>query len=331
MFELAFPGAFFLLALPLLVWFLLPRTVQKMPAALTVPFYDALLMTIEQKKHLSTGKKSLYLLGLIWVLLVFAMSGPRWVGSPIPLTREGRNIMMVLDLSGSMALDDMVLNGRPTTRLAVVKRAAKQFVSKRIGDRIGLILFGTRAYLQTPLTYDHRNVLLRLDDATAGLAGQTTSIGDALGLAIKRLQNIPSAGRLIILLTDGANNSGVLTPIKAAQLAKMDGIKVYTIGLGSEGNSQAFGNLFLGLNPAADLDEASLKKVAKVTGGRYFHATNPHSLEKIYQTINQMETVKQEESTIRPQQEYYPWILGLACLVWLFWCLQQGGLRSKSE
>ena len=326
MFELAFPAVFWILPLPWLIWFLVPRATVLVPVALKVPFYDALLNVIQQKKHETSRKKPMYALGFIWILIIAAIAGPRFVGAPIPLAREGRNIMMVLDLSASMELDDMLLNGHPATRLTVVKRAAKQFVSQRAGDRIGLILFGSRAYLQTPLTYDHRNVLMRIDDATVGLAGTTTSIGDALGLAVKRLQNLPAAGRVIILLTDGANNSGVLSPIKAAELAQMDKMKVYTIGLGSQAGPRGMRSLLLGLNPGADLDEATLKKIANITGGRYFYATDPRTLQEIYQTINRMEAVQQEDSTVRPQQEYYPWLLIVALFIWFVWFLAQSGL-----
>ena len=329
MFELAFPLALLLLPLPLLIWFLVPRARQIIPVALTVPFYDALATLMKQKKQEPNSKISCYCFGLIWVLIVLAASGPRWVGAPMPLAREGRNIMLVLDLSASMDLDDMALNGHLATRLSVVKQAAKQFVSQRAGDLIGLILFGSRAYLQTPLTYDHRNVLMRIDDATVGLAGTTTSIGDALGLAIKRLQEVPPTGRVIILLTDGANNSGVLSPLKAAQLAKLDNMKIYTIGLGSNADPRAMHHLLMGLNPAVDLDESTLKKIAQTTGGRYFHATDPQTLQAIYQTINRMEAVQQEKLTVRPQQAYYPWILALALLIWFILFLMRGGLISQ--
>ena len=206
----------------------------------------------------------------------------------------------------------MSWHGQPATRLAVVKRAAAQFVQDRVGDKIGLILFGSQAYLQTPLTYDRHNVLMRIEDATVGLAGKTTSIGDALGLAVKRLQSVPSEGRIIILLTDGANNSGVLAPLKAAELARDDGIKVYTIGLGS---NAAMGGLFLNMNMASDLDEDTLKAVSKITGGRYFRATDGASLQNIYQSINRMEKVSQEKATVRPEHDYYPWLLSLALLL----------------
>ncbi|CDZ76003.1 VWFA-related Acidobacterial domain protein [Legionella massiliensis] len=326
MFELATPWALICLLLPLLIWFLTPRVALQLPSALKVPFYNAMLAIVDKKKPTLAGQAQIGLLFLIWCLLVFAAAGPRWVGEPRPLTREGRNIMLALDLSGSMELADMLMNGRPVSRLAVVKAAAEQFVQARVGDRIGLILFGTRAYLQTPLTYDRQSVLLRLDDATVGLAGQTTSIGDAIGLAVKRLQDVPAKGRMIILLTDGANNSGVLPPLKAAELAKLDNIKVYTIGLGAESDPRALGGAFFSPSPSSDLDEETLQEVAKITGGRYFRATDTQSLQAIYETINQLETVSQDQATIRPQHDYYPWPLAAAFILLLFWFSQRAGL-----
>lgn len=321
MFELALPWVLLALPLPFVTWFLLPQAKSQLPTALKIPFYQALVNKINTGKRSGTGKGELIFLALSWCCLVFALSGPRWVGELQPLARDGRNLMLVLDLSGSMDLTDMSLNGQPATRLAVVKQTAEQFVRARVGDRIGLILFGARAYLQTPLTYDHQAVLLRLEDATVGLAGQTTSIGDALGLAVKRLQAVPAQGRTIILLTDGANNSGVLAPLKAAELASLDKIKVYTIGLGSEPDPTAANSMLFNMNASADLDEDTLEKIAELTQGRYFRATDIQSLQAIYATINQLETVKQDEAKIRPQKEYYSWPLGLALLmlmVWLF-------------
>lgn len=319
MFELAEPWVLVFFPLPILLWYFLPRAKVKLPTALKVPFFDAMLGIVEQEKRSISAQSLLLIPALIWLLLVIALSGPRWIGEPRPVVREGYNIMMALDLSGSMEITDMLLHGRPVSRLMVVKRAAEQFVEDRKGDSIGLILFGTRAYLQTPLTYDKHNVLMRIEDATPGLAGKTTSIGDAVGLAVKRLENIPNEGRIIILLTDGANNSGVLNPLKAAELARDDGIKIYTIGLGSEADPRALTNDFFGMNASADLDEESLKKMADMTGGRYFRATDTETLQSIYKTINQLEKVKQEQATIRPQKEYYPWFVGLALLLCFYW------------
>lgn len=325
MFELAWPWVMVILPLPLLIWRWWPSAPIELPAALRVPFFSAMVRVVQSKNRPMILRKKMTLLLMIWALLVLACSGPRWVGEPEPLMREGYNIMLALDISGSMEISDMLLAGRPATRLSVVKHAAIQFVKDRLGDRIGLILFGTRAYLQTPLTYDRHSVLLRLDDATAGLAGKTTSIGDALGLAVKRLQAVPAKGRMIILLTDGVNNSGVLAPLKAAELARDDGIKVYTIGLGAESNAQTFGGMFIGMNMTAELDEDTLKAIASMTGGRYFRATDSQSLQSIYQTIHQMETITQEQATIRPQQDYYAWPLGGALVLFFFWLLDRLG------
>lgn len=329
MFELALPWALVILPLPIALWFLLPRAKIKLPTALKVPFFDAMLGIVEHEKRSMSAQSLLIIPLLIWILIVFALAGPRWIGEARPITREGHNIMMALDLSGSMEIPDMLLHGRPASRLAVVKRAASQFVQDRTGDRIGLILFGTRAYLQTPLTYDRHSVLMRIDDATAKLAGPTTSIGDAVGLAVKRLDNVPKKGRVIILLTDGANNSGVLNPLKAAELAKDDGIKIYTIGLGSESDPRAMTNNFPFQNASADLDETTLQKMAEMTGGRYFRATDTETLQAIYQTINKLETVDQEDTTVRPQKDYYPWLVGLALLLSFYWIAATAGLGFK--
>jgi Ca-activated chloride channel family protein len=332
-FELATPWALVLLLLPIMLWYLLPHAKVKLPTALKIPFFEAMLGIVEQEKRSISAQSLLIIPALIWLFLVFALVGPRWVGEPRPVAREGYNIMMALDLSGSMEINDMLLHGRPASRLTVVKRAAEQFVQDRTGDRIGLILFGTRAYLQTPLTYDRHSVLMRLEDATAGLAGKTTSIGDAVGLAVKRLEDVPDTGRIIILLTDGANNSGVLAPLKSAELAKEDGIKIYTIGLGSEADPRALTNDFLIPNASADLDEETLQKMAEMTGGRYFRATDTETLHSIYKTINQLEAATQEKATVRPQKEYYPWFVGFALFLFIYWMAEKAdlALRIKSS
>jgi Ca-activated chloride channel family protein len=321
MFELAFPWAFIILPLPLLLWFLLPKASLQLSVALRVPFFQAMSHLVDkEQKNLST-RSAISVFLLIWALLLLALSGPRWVGNPQPIAREGYNILLALDISGSMEFTDMMLHGRPATRLDIVKKAAMQFVQERTGDKIGLILFGSNAYLQTPLTYDSANVLMRIDDATVGLAGKTTSIGDALGLAVKRFQSAPAKGRVIILLTDGANNSGVLTPERAAELAKADGIKVYTIGLGMDISPNTLSSVFYNGAPS-DLDENTLKQVAEITGGQYFRASDLQSLESIYRMINELEVSPQEQETIRPQRDFYPWPLALALALFLGWSIQ---------
>jgi Ca-activated chloride channel homolog len=314
MFELETPRALIALAMPFLTWLCLPRASETSSSALNIPFFDQIAsLPTKQKQRPHT---SFFWITLVWSLLTFAASGPTWVGEPLPLEHEGHNIMLILDISGSMDIRDRVQHGKPSTRLNVVKSAAKNFIKNRPGDKLGLVLFGTRAYLQTPLTRDHATVLMRLDDATVGLAGKTTSIGDALGLAIKHMQHVPKPGRVIILLTDGANNSGALLPLKAAQFAQSDNIKVYTIGLGSGSNQPHFGIM---PTLSDDLDEQTLKTIASMTDGQYFHATDERSLKHIYQLINQLETVPQEAETLRPKHDYYPYPLTLALFILTLW------------
>jgi Ca-activated chloride channel family protein len=325
MFELAFPWALLALPVPLVLWwFGKPATTTQLTTALRVPFFNAMNTIAEEKNAIAYRPSSLWLLLTVWALLTFALAGPTWVGEPLPVEREGYNLMLVIDLSGSMEINDMVLHDRPASRLAVVKRAASQFVNDRKGDKIGLILFGSQAYLQTPLTYDHQSLLMRVQDASVGLAGKTTSIGDAIGLAVKRLRETPAQGRVIILLTDGVNNSGVLSPVKAAELAALQGIKIYTIGLGSD--PSAVDPLLMSLNSGTELDENTLKEVAKVTDGQYFRATDSESLQSIYQTINKMETVFEAQQNIRPQHEFYPWPLGAALLLFCLWFVMKWAL-----
>jgi Ca-activated chloride channel family protein len=328
-FELSFPWALILLPLPFLIRLILPQYPVILPMALKVPFYSVLAKAMDKKSSSALSSPHILLPLLIWFLLVLALAGPRWVGEPQPVEQKGYNIMMVLDISGSMEMPDMAISGRPVSRLTVVKRAAEEFVKARLGDKIGLILFGTQAYLQTPLTYDRNNVLMRIEDASVGLAGKTTSIGDALGLAVKRLQATPPAGRVIILLTDGVNNSGVLIPTKAAEIAKQEDIKIYTIGLNSA--QQNSNNIFFGFNSTAELDEDTLKEVANITGGQYFLATDVQSLEAIYARINELEKSENEQQTIRPQVDYYYWLLICALVLYLYWLTRLSGLKFSRK
>lgn len=325
MFVLAFPWAFGLLPLPFLLWLWISPAKAQLSAVLKVPFFHAMQTVVQHDKTMVAKRQHFLWLMLAWCFLIVALAGPKWVGEPRPLVRDSYNIMLALDISPSMSVNDMLNHGRHVTRLFAVKRAAKQFVDKRVGDKIGLILFGEQAYLLTPLTYDRRNVAQRIDDATVGLAGKSTSIGDALGLAIKRLQQVPAEGRMIVLLTDGVSNSGVLSPIKAAALARSEHIQINTIGLHASVDPRSFDGLFLSMSGAAELDEATLKEVAESTGGHYFRATDQASLERIYGDIDQMTRVAQDQADIRPQYDYYPWFLGFGLLIVFCLLLERAG------
>jgi Ca-activated chloride channel family protein len=211
-----------------------------------------------------------------------------------------------------MEVQDFILNKRPVDRLTAIKWVASDFINRRVGDRLGLILFGTQAYLQTPLTFDRKTVMTLLDESAIGLAGDNTAIGDAIGLAIKRLKNQPANSRVLILLTDGANTAGEVSPLKAAELAAANHLKIYTIGVGAD---EMIVRSFFGsrkVNPSADLDENALVKIAESTGGRYFRARNTDELNNIYMLLDQLEPVEKDKQFFRPRTDLFYWPLALA-------------------
>ncbi len=330
MFEFANVWILLLLPLPWLVRALLPAATPIQTAALSVPFYHRIKqLTAAGSQQHQHGKTTQLITLLIWLTLLIAAAGPQWLGPPKPIPQQGRNIMLALDLSGSMQLPDMKLKGKRVDRLTIVKAMARKFINQRIGDKVGLIVFGSRAYLQTPLTFDRKTVQLMLNDATIGLAGKQTALGDAIGLAIKRLEKVPTKSRILILLTDGANNTGVLSPIQAAKLAAQDNIKIYTIGIGA--NSMMVPGFFGAqmINPSADLDEGALQKIAKLTGGLFFRAKNTAELQKVYRTIDKLEPVSQSKTLFRPVTPYYYWPLSIAFLLSLWFALSQLGLNFR--
>jgi Ca-activated chloride channel family protein len=316
MLELAAPAVLLLLPLPWLVRRYAPVVDQQQPTALKVPFFSALqriAATKTQSFSLSRWRQNLAY--GIWALLILAAAGPQWLGQAVHLPQTGRDIMLAVDLSGSMQIPDMSLSGIQSNRLDVVKKIAQRFIQERMGDRLGLILFGSRAYLQTPLTFDRVTVRSMLDDATIGLAGPQTAIGDALGLAIKRLADTPKESRVIVLLTDGGNNSGVIQPLQAAKLAASMGIRIYTIGLGADSLMVPgpFGAQMV--NPSSDLDEETLQTIARLKGGSFFRAKDTDALQRAYRELDRLEPVAREQAVFRPVMPLYPWPLGLALLM----------------
>ncbi|VAX12745.1 Aerotolerance protein BatA [hydrothermal vent metagenome] len=310
--EFAWP--WFLAALPLpLLALLLPRAASATPAALHFPFYNA-LQTRLQSHSSQASRPRLILAVLAWLLLVLAATRPQLIGETVHLPVSSRSLMLAVDLSGSMQTKDMQINGRQLSRLTAVKLVAGEFIDKRKGDRIGLILFGDEAYLQVPLTLDRKTVHTLLDEAQIGLAGKQTAIGDAIGLAIKRLHKEPARNRILILLTDGTNTAGNVDPLKAADLAAQEGVRIYTIGIGS-GEIEV--QTLFGLRRVAtnDLDEATLKAIASKTGGRYFRARDTAQLAKIYTLLDRIEPVSKDEQTWRPVDELYFWPLAAAFLL----------------
>lgn len=239
------------------------------------------------------------------MLLITATARPQWIGEPIELPNTGRDLMLGLDLSGSMQIEDMQVGSRLVPRITAVKAIAADFTQRRQGDRVGLILFGTRAYLQAPLTFDLSTVTRFIDEAQLGFAGEDTAIGDALGLAIKRLRERPASSRIFILLTDGQDTASTVDPMEAAALAAQLDVKIYTIGISR--------NLGRTVNGRSEVDEAMLNAVAEATGGRYFRATSPAELEAVYALLDELEPVEQEASTFRPKRAL-SWLPLLAAL-----------------
>jgi len=309
MFEFEWMWVFLLLPLPWLVSAMIPATGSS-GAALKSPYFETWLKIQDQNKGKTVlPRKSSFLMIAAWICLIVATAKPMWIGDPISLPVTGRDLMLAIDLSGSMENPDFTLKGDKVDRLTVVKQVAGDFIKRRKGDRIGLILFGKRAYVQTPLTFDTDTVAYMLREAEIGLAGKETAIGDGIGLAVKRLSKRPEGGRVLILLTDGANTAGEIEPLKAAELASTTGLKIYSIGVGADTMDV---QTFFGtrrVNPSADLDERTLAKIAAATGGSYFRAKDTESLEQIYSKIDELEPVSEEVETLRPQVSLYYWPL----------------------
>ncbi len=314
MIHFEWPWLLALLPLPLLVRWLLPARMTVEQAALKVPFLDDFSDT-ETKAVAQHDKLPLLLASIAWILLVVACTRPQWLGEPIEQAVSGRDLMMAVDLSGSMEVQDFFINKKPVDRLTAVKWVANDFINRRVGDRIGLILFGTQAYLQAPLTFDRKTVMTLLDEAYIGMADKDTAIGDAIGLAIKRLKNQPADSRVLILLTDGANTAGEVSPLKAAELAAANKLKIYTIGVGAD---EMIVRSFFGsrkVNPSADLDENTMVKIAESTGGRYFRARSSDELNNIYMLLDKLEPIEKDKQFFRPRTELFYWLLALALVL----------------
>lgn len=313
MLEFAWPLIFLLLPLPWVLRRVLPPA-ETGEQVLQVGF-------LEELATLSQGRVSRGLPGwrqqlpyaLVWLCLVLACARPQWLGPPLPMPATGRDLMVAVDVSGSMDYPDMQWQGESVSRLSLVKHLLGDFLEARQGDRVGLILFGTQAYLQAPLTFDRRTVRTWLDEAQVGIAGQTTAIGDAIGLAIKRLRARPADSRVLVLVTDGANNGGHISPLTAARLAAAEQVRIHAIGIGADPTVPVAGAP-LGISPRNDLDEAALQAIASATGGEYFRARDGHDLNAIGQALDRLEPVDQQPTRVRPIQELYHWPLAMGVM-----------------
>jgi Ca-activated chloride channel family protein len=320
---LASPWVLLTLPLPILVYWFVPATTKKQ-GAVVVPFFEA-AKSLQQHSLTQPTQRiqfiRLLLLTALWLLLVLAAARPQWVGNAQVLPNSGRDLLLAVDISDSMSQEDMGINQQPISRLLAVKDVVSEFIQRRQGDRIGLILFGTNAYLQAPLTFDTDTVKQFLEEAQLGFAGPQTAIGDAIGLSVKRLKERSQKGlnqansQVIILLTDGANTAGEVEPLQAAKLAKQINTKIYTIGIGAD---EMVVRSFFGrrrINPSVALDEDTLKTIADTTGGTYFRARNTKELNGIYQELDKLEPVEQADEWLRPIRSLFMWPLGIALLL----------------
>lgn len=314
--QIGWPWALLALPLPLLVYLLIPRSSHGRTVALRFPHYQAMQKNLTAHRRRSPAGRWLLML-LIWLSLIAAAMRPQILGETVHLPLAGRNLMLATDISGSMETADMLYGANAATRLQAVKTVAGEFIMRREGDRLGLILFGKRAYLQVPLSFDRKTVRALLNEAEIGLAGLETAIGDAIGLAVKRLRDASDDDRILILLTDGENTAGSIDPLRAADLAAQEDVRIYTIGIGADEIMlrSLFGTRRV---PNSQLDEETLQTIAEKTGGRYFRASDLAELDQIYALLDEYEPVSEDNQSYRPVDEVYFWPLSLALLLSVF-------------
>jgi Ca-activated chloride channel family protein len=331
MINFEWPWLLLALPLPLLVYWL-PAKNQSEAAPLKMP---TLIQDMSNSQISNNSKQvSLFLLILLWTLLVIASSRPQWLGEAINIPTQGREMMIAVDLSGSMQVEDMSLNGRTVNRLDMLKVLLGDFIERRTGDRLGLILFGDDAYMQTPMTFDRKTVQQMLDETVLGLVGKQTAIGDAIALAVKRFDEKKQSNRVLLLLTDGQNTAGKITPEQALELAVAKNITIYSVGIGADVMIQKslFGSRRV--NPSSELDEDSLQRLADKTGGHYFRARSSEDLAQIYQLLDQLEPVEQDQQQMRPLTALFHWPLAIAlmlCFIYLLKMTMPSNLLGKQK
>jgi len=322
-FEIAFLWVFWLLPLPFLIYWLLPPLRLK-SASLSVPnFKKAQEYTGEKPRSSAMIKRrnlfSFALLTIIWVLLLAALSSPQLVAEPEMKVKTSRNFLIVADISFSMAQNDWVEKGQRVRRWDGVKRVMHDFISKREGDRMGLIFFGSSAYIQAPFTPDLVTVDGMLEEADVGMAGQMTNIGKAIVKGIEMFDQDTIKTKVMLLLTDGVDAGTDILPLDAADLAKKDSIMVYTIGIGdpNSGNS--------------DLDEKTLVEISEMTNAQYFRAIDTERLDEIYDELNRLEPIEYEEEAFRPKTLLFYYPLAVALFLAIFQSLILSVLKVVNQ
>ncbi len=313
---------------PLLLWPIpilyrvLRRTYQQQQTPLAITRLPDLA---REQRPLTTSNPWWQMVALvIWSLVIIALMRPQWLGEPIAAHHDAREMMIAVDLSGSMEIADMNIAGQQVDRLTMLKHVMRDFIDRREGDRIGLILFADTAYVQAPMTYDRATVKQMLDETVLRLIGERTAIGDAIALAVKRFADRTETNKILILVTDGQNTAGQVDPLQALELAKYYGVKIYAIGVGAE---EVIIDGFFGqrrVNPSRDLDENMLRRLADETGGAYFRARSTAELERIYTELDTYEPVQGDAQLRRPQTALFYWPLGAAWLLLMISVFIQG-------
>lgn len=267
-------------------------------AALRWPLFSSIFTSSDDDGPALNKRR--WLAWLIWTLLLVAAARPEWIDKPEGTPVSGRSLMMAMDVSASMRSAQL---GQEIA-MSVVRRTARAFVLGRGGDRVGLILFGTQPYVQAPLTFDLHAVARMADEVVIGSAGEGTALGDALALSVSRLRSLNDATRVLVLLTDGSNTSGIMRVNEAVALARAHNVRVYTIGVGTPN-----------ARPGEGLDSQVLHAIAEATGGRYFHASDADALTRVYEDLDELEPLAKTTSHLRVASALYVWPLSLAVLV----------------
>ncbi|KPJ80078.1 MAG: hypothetical protein AMJ58_09755 [Gammaproteobacteria bacterium SG8_30] len=334
MFSFHWPLAALLLPLPLLIWKFWPRPHGATDAythgdrsTLLHPALGRLASTFIASRSLTHAGNRLHILMLVllWVTLVLALMRPQWLEPYTEVRTEGYDLMLAVDTSRSMEALDFSVGGRQVTRMAVIKGVLGRFIEAREGDRIGIVVFGSQAFVLSPMTLDARAAYNLVDSIVARMAGDGTAIGDAIGLGVKKLRERPEGSRVLILVTDGENTEGSLPPRLAARLAAHEGIRIYTIGVGSKGLVPFMENGRM-TQVKMEIDEGLLTEVASITGGEYFRATDTSALEQIYERIDALEKTQAESRSVMIPKPLYRWPLGISLLLLLLLGLFPDGI-----
>ena len=305
MFEIGYPWVYWLAPIPILIYWILPPLKIRRSALIFPNIHTAAAQSKTMlKKSAWVSKRNLLqwiCLWLAWGCTLFALSSPQLVGQPEMKVKTARSFVIAADISFSMATRDWTIDGQRMTRWEAVKTLLEEFIDTREGDRLALIFFGSNAYLQAPLTTDLEIVKRLLEETDVGMAGQMTSIGKAIGFGVQLFEKDTLEQKVMLLLTDGVDGGQGVAPLDAAQLAKSDSIKIYTLGIGDPSQ------------PGADLDEGALKKIAEVTGAEYFLAIDSEQMESAYTTLDALEPIEFEEENYKPVNKlfYYPLLAAL--------------------